>query len=88
MKFNLIRQKVTVVSIKKENEFLRVSRLKKGRPSIFSRLAWLVIFLVLFVSRQKGTNKQILANEHKNMSPLWGSNFNIDFIFYDDVANT
>ena len=53
-----IRQKVAGVNSKNEHEFLRVSRLKKGQPGILSRLAWVVIFLVLFVSRQKGTDKQ------------------------------
>jgi hypothetical protein len=53
-----IRQKVTGVNSKKENEFLRVSRVKKGRPGILSRLMWVLIFWVPFVSRQKGTDKQ------------------------------
>jgi|GEM_PF-3826175 len=34
-----IRQKVAIANSKNETEFLRVSRLKKGRPGILSRLA-------------------------------------------------
>jgi hypothetical protein len=52
-----IRQKVAGVNSKNEHEFLRVSRLKKGRPGILSRLAWVVIFCFLFYL-EKRENKQ------------------------------
>ena len=76
-----IRQKVAGVNSNNEHEFLRVSRLKKGRPGILSRLAWVLIFWVPFVSRQKGTDQtktierpcthQQLAKDHSltNNSP-------------------
>jgi hypothetical protein len=54
--------------LKNEHEFLRVSRLKKGRPGILSRLAWVVIFCFLFyLEKRESQTTTILRQDFVNL---------------------